>query len=227
MSHMFKIPKVLWPRRESVDCFLIPNVAVGRVNIDDKILPIFSAFFSHAMFLRPDMWKMVRVPQGALPRTTSDGMSPSEVDLVGRMEKCHVSEVRDVESKEEETLLFVIDPSTLYVFGDSVAAVFMDKSDTMAAMKLFLPEGADPDEHWKGVGERYEYTYRELQKTPVTGALQHMMKPMVSSDKAKEETQDSDDMDTRETQESDDTDVDKVVRSMMTDLSTDSDDNLL
>lgn len=167
---MIPLPKALWPRRESVSCFHIPNVAVGRIALKDALVPVFSAFYSHGMFLPPKQWTLVHIPSVHRTTDSKDGVD----DLVEAMEACQV-EAKE-ESPPKTRLCMLMDPSTLHMIGNSLLAVYVDadKTDSIVALKLFLPEGVDPDEHWCGVGERYKTTYEYLQKHMHTPLTEHV-----------------------------------------------------
>lgn len=153
--HMFQLPKSLWPRRDASQNFIIPNVAVGRIQVEDETFPVFSAFFSHAMFLDATRWTLVVVPGAG----------------------DDAPESKDGDDSDSPCRVFM-DPMTLHVFGKSPMSVFMDQ-DTIAMITLHLPEGADADAHWTGVGMRYKMTYDMLRavKKPV-------QEPKASSDEA-------------------------------------------
>lgn len=145
---MFRLPPSLWPRRESEHCFVVPNVAVGHVLVEQKHLPIFSAFFSHAMFLPSNQWTLISVPC-AEPKST-----PNSSKFVPNY---------------ENKLNILIDPPTLHMFGSSLIAICMDPSRLddhhIAAIKLYLPPDTLPNTHWTNVGKRYQLTYTMLKKS--------------------------------------------------------------
>jgi|TARA_B110000914_G_scaffold199497_1_gene190588 hypothetical protein len=157
---MFTLPKSLYPFYNQVDkTFSLPNVAVGRVKLKSKskgtklkrepttIIPVFSAFFSHASFLKTETWKLITYP------AKSDHDKPMHVFV-------------------DPATLYVIGSSIVNFYSDpslgsDIALAVLTSPRPIEIPSAFSPRKPPSIEqhrlsHWNSVGQRYQEFYTVL-----------------------------------------------------------------
>jgi len=155
---MFTLPKSLYPFYNKSDkTFTLPNVAVGRVKLKSKpkgtklkaepstIIPVFSAFFSHASFLKTDSWKLIAYPVKD-DKPMHVFVDPATLYVIGR-----------------SVLNFYSDPS----LGSDIALAVLSSPPPTHTPNSFSPRKPPSIEqlqlsHWNGVGQRYQEFYTVL-----------------------------------------------------------------
>jgi|TARA_B110000914_G_scaffold224674_1_gene243093 hypothetical protein len=155
---MFTLPKSLYPFYNKSDkTFTLPNVAVGRVKLKSKpkgtklksepstIIPVFSAFFSHASFLKTDSWKLIAYPVKD-DKPMHVFVDPATLYVIGR-----------------SVLNFYSDPS----LGSDIALAVLSSPPPTHTSDSFSPRKPPSIEqlqlsHWNGVGQRYQEFYTVL-----------------------------------------------------------------
>ena len=145
----FKLPVSLYPIHDKEgDFFVVPNVATGCIELKDSVetIPVFSAFFSHATFLQPKQWQLIKHPIKG-----EDGKTTTKHVFV------------------DPATLYVLGKSVLAFFTDD--EIF---SGQIAGLHLYAPDEVEHEEisavkpwtahpkHWRGVGGRYKEVYELL-----------------------------------------------------------------
>ena len=144
----FKLPKSLYPvHNKDGDFFTVPNVATGSIQLkDSEPISVFSAFFSHATFLQPKQWQLIKHPV-----KDEDGKTTTKHVFI------------------DPATLFVLGKSVMAFYTD--VEVY---SGAIAGIHLYAPDEPEKEEptaakpwtahpkHWRGVGKRYKEVYELL-----------------------------------------------------------------
>ena len=144
----FKLPKSLYPvHQKDGDFFNVPNVATGSIQLKDSDpIPVFSAFFSHATFLPPKQWQLIKHPVKG-----EDGKTTTKHVFV------------------DPATLYVLGKSVIAFYTDDEVY-----SGAVAGLHLYAPDEPEHEEisavkpwtahpkHWRGVGGRYKEVYELL-----------------------------------------------------------------
>ena len=153
---VFDLPDVLHPTRESDKCIRVPNVTVGKVQIDKKNVAVFSAFFSHACMLDKSQWKVIQVP---LEHVKIDGVQIEELS-----EEALAASMEELSVDEKKTLPVFVDPITLNVFEGCTWHFYSGNKEDIAFMRAYVDEH-DSRTAWYDVGTRYGAAMEKLKRS--------------------------------------------------------------
>jgi len=153
---VFEPPSILHPVRESDNCIRVPNIAVGKVSIDDRLVPVYSAFFSHVCMLEKTQWSLIQVPTQHVKGAVEDSVAEASDELA------------NLSMQAKDDISVFVDPVTLNVFKGCVWDFYSGDRDDIAFLRVRVDE-QDARTAWYDVGTAYACAVEKLKMSVDVG----------------------------------------------------------
>jgi hypothetical protein len=140
------------------------------VQIEKKIVAVFSAFFSHVCMLDKDQWTVVHVPTD---HVKSDSASVTEA-------------MAELSVEPKDTIAVFVDPITMRVFEGCTWHFFAGERNDISVMRAYVNED-DARTAWYDIGTRYGAAMGKLKRSVTPGKEPPHKKTEVSKPSTKSE----------------------------------------